>query len=481
MKRKYARKEPDMSIKIYNTLSRQKEMFTPIEEQKVRMYVCGPTVYNYIHIGNARSTVAFDTIRRYLEFKGYDVNYVSNFTDVDDKIIQAAKEEGLTPKELADKYIQAFKEDTGALNVKPATLHPRVQENMTEIISFVDQLIQKGYAYESQGDVYFRANKFEEYGALSGQSLEHLRAGASERVDEAVTERKEDPLDFTLWKKVTDSSEISWDSPWSKGRPGWHIECSVMATKYLGNTLDIHGGGQDLEFPHHENEIAQSEACTNEVFANYWMHNGFVTLGKDEEKMSKSLGNFILLRDLLSELDPMIIRYLLATVHYRRPLKYDEEAVNNATTNLARLKEVSRRLTIRLEGANEIKESTHIETLDHLTEQFIQAMDDDFNAANGMKVVFDLVRYINHYLEQEEVSSITLQEMKKRLTQLLEVFGIILQDQEGLDEEIEALIKERTLARQEKDYARGDEIRQQLLEMGIQLDDTPRGTEWKRV
>ena len=470
-----------MSIKIYNTLSRQKETFVPIEEGKVRMYVCGPTVYNYIHIGNARSTVAFDTIRRYLEYRGYDVNYVSNFTDVDDKIIKAAKEEKLTPKELADKYVEAFKEDTGALNVKPATLHPRVQENMADIIDFIQQLIQKDYAYESQGDVYFRANKFDEYGALSGQSIEHLRAGASERVDEMVTQRKEDPLDFTLWKKVETEDEISWESPWGNGRPGWHIECSVMATKYLGNTLDIHGGGQDLEFPHHENEIAQSQACTDEVFANYWMHNGFVTLGKDEEKMSKSLGNFILLRDLLQKLDPMVIRFLLATVHYRRPLKYDEDAVNNATTSLTRLKEVSRRLAVRLEEANDSQEEGYIKELERLEDQFIAAMDDDFNAANGMTVIFDLVRYINQYLEQDTVSKRTLGQMQETLTQLLSIFGLEIQTSQDLDEQVEALIQERNEARKEKDYAKSDAIRQQLLDMGIQLDDTPRGTEWKRI
>ncbi|HFJ6898161.1 TPA: cysteine--tRNA ligase, partial [Enterococcus faecium] len=303
-------------IKIYNTLTRKKEEFIPIQKGHVGMYVCGPTVYNYIHIGNARSTIAFDTIRRYFEYRGYKVDFVSNFTDVDDKIIRTANELGITAPEVADRFIRAFEEDTKALNVEPATLHPRVMDHMPDILAFIQVLVEKGYAYESSGDVYYRTRKFENYGKLSDQSIDELEVGASQRTGEEQ-QQKEDPLDFALWKQAK-PGEISWDSPWGKGRPGWHIECSVMATKHLGETIDIHGGGQDLEFPHHENEIAQSEAKTGKKFANYWMHNGYVTIGEDDEKMSKSLGNFITVHEMIKNVDPQVLRFFMATTQYRR-------------------------------------------------------------------------------------------------------------------------------------------------------------------
>ena len=318
-------------IKIYNTLTRKKEEFIPIQKGHVGMYVCGPTVYNYIHIGNARSTIAFDTIRRYFEYRGYKVDFVSNFTDVDDKIIRTANELGITAPEVADRFIRAFEEDTKALNVEPATLHPRVMDHMPDILAFIQVLVEKGYAYESSGDVYYRTRKFENYGKLSDQSIDELEVGASQRTGEEQ-QQKEDPLDFALWKQAK-PGEISWDSPWGKGRPGWHIECSVMATKHLGETIDIHGGGQDLEFPHHENEIAQSEAKTGKKFANYWMHNGYVTIGEDDEKMSKSLGNFITVHEMIKNVDPQVLRFFMATTQYRRPIRYSETTRKEAATN----------------------------------------------------------------------------------------------------------------------------------------------------
>ena len=472
-----------MAIQVYNTLTRQKEVFRPIKEGQVAFYVCGPTVYNYIHIGNARSAVAFDTIRRYFQYRGYQVNYVSNFTDVDDKIIKAAIAEGSTPEAIADKYIAAFKEDTGQLNIQPATVHPRVMENIEEIIAFVQTLIEKGHAYESEGDVYFKTESFKDYGHLSDQSLEDLLVGASERLDQAVAERKANPLDFALWKTAK-PGEIAWDSPWGPGRPGWHIECSVMATKYLGDTIDIHGGGQDLTFPHHENEIAQSEACTGHTFAHYWLHNGFVTIGKQDEKMSKSLGNFVLLRDLLEAYDPMVIRYMLATTHYRRPLRYDEAVITEAQANVNKLREAIRRLKHRQEQASVDLEGHEawLTEISGIQEQFVTAMDDDFNASNGITALFDLVKSLNRYLELEVTSQGVLSLYDKVLHDLLAVFGLDLEDKSNsIDQEIEALIEERRQARANKDFARSDAIRDQLKEQGILLDDTPQGTVWKRV
>ena len=472
-----------MAIQFYNTLTRQKEVFTPQKTGEVTFYVCGPTVYNYIHIGNARSAVAFDTIRRYLEYRGYQVHYVSNFTDVDDKIIKQAQVEGMTPEALADKYIAAFKEDTVALNIKPATHNPRVMENIAEIIAFIEQLIAKGYAYESQGDVYFKTEAFDTYGRLSDQSLAALITGASERLDAELAERKHNALDFALWKSAK-TGEISWTSPWGQGRPGWHIECSVMATKYLGDTIDIHGGGQDLIFPHHENEIAQSEACTGHHFAHYWLHNGFVTIGKQDEKMSKSLGNFVLLRDLLAAYDPMVVRFLLATTHYRKPLRYDEAGVIEAQANISKLREVLGKLAYRYEQTTEevASDVNWLAQLQAHETAFVNAMDDDINSSNGWTEVLNLVKTLNRYLQEATVARDVLTAGKQLLERLLAVFGLELEEQAtDLDAEIERLIEERRVARLAKDFARSDAIRDQLKAQGILLDDTPQGTQWKRV
>ncbi|WP_301359248.1 cysteine--tRNA ligase [Enterococcus spodopteracolus] len=467
-------------IKIYNTLSREKETFIPLKEGQVTMYVCGPTVYNYIHIGNARSTIAFDTIRRYLEYRGYQVNYVSNFTDVDDKIIKAANELGITAPEVADRFIKAFEEDTKALNVQPATSHPRVMDHMEDIRVFIQTLISKGFAYESNGDVYYRTRKFTDYGQLSDQSIDELEIGASQRTG-AEQQQKEDPLDFALWKKAK-PGEISWESPWGEGRPGWHIECSVMATKHLGETIDIHGGGQDLEFPHHENEIAQSEAKTGKKFANYWMHNGYVTIGEDDQKMSKSLGNFITVHEMIQEVDPKVLRFFMATTQYRRPIRYSEATMKEAATNLQRLKNTFDNLNFRFENAVEAQseDESLVSELEQLETRFIKEMDDDFNAANGITVVYELAKWVNTYLEQPTVSKTILSKSEALFTQWLSIFGILFTTAEMLDEEIEQLIEERTQARKNRDFARSDEIRDQLKEKGILLDDTPQGTRWRR-
>ncbi|EOH72335.1 MULTISPECIES: cysteine--tRNA ligase [Enterococcus] len=468
-------------IRIHNTLTREKELFKPIEENKVRMYVCGPTVYNYIHIGNARSSIAFDVIRRYFEYRGYEVNYVSNFTDVDDKIIKAAKELSITAPEVADRFIEAFEEDTAALNVKPATLHPRVINHIPDILAFIDVLIEKGYAYEAQGDVYYRTRKFEHYGELSDQSIDELEIGASQRTgaEQAI---KEDPLDFALWKSAK-PDEISWESPWGAGRPGWHIECSVMATKHLGDTIDIHGGGQDLEFPHHENEIAQSEAKTGKHFANYWMHNGYVTIGEDDTKMSKSLGNFVTVHDLVKEIDPQILRFFMATTQYRRPIRYSEATMKDAQANLQKLRTAFENATFRQATAEAelADDQEKLVELQALEARFIEEMDDDFNAANGITVVYELAKWMNNYNEQEKVSAAILSAALKIFTETMTVFGIEFQTAGLLDEEIDQLIEERNQARKHKNFARSDEIRDQLKEQGIILEDTPQGVRWRRA
>ena len=468
-------------IKIHNTLTREKEIFKPIEENKVRMYVCGPTVYNYIHIGNARSTIAFDVIRRYFEYRGYEVNFVSNFTDVDDKIIKAAKELSITAPEVADRFIAAFEEDTAALNVKPATLHPRVINHIPDILAFIETLIEKGYAYEAHGDVYYRTRKFEHYGELSDQSIDELEVGASQRTgaEQAI---KEDPLDFALWKSAK-PDEISWESPWGEGRPGWHIECSVMATKHLGDTIDIHGGGQDLEFPHHENEIAQSEAKTGQRFANYWMHNGYVTIGEDDAKMSKSLGNFVTVHDLVKEIDPQVLRFFMATTQYRRPIRYSEATMKDAQANLQKLRTAFENAAFRQDKAEAAlaDDQEKANELQVLKDRFVEEMDDDFNAANGITVVYELAKWLNNYSEQERVSAAVLATALDEYTKMLTVFGIEFQTAGLLDEEIDQLIEERNQARKDKNFARSDEIRDQLKEQGIILEDTPQGVRWRRV
>ena len=445
-------------IKIYDTMTRSLRNFVPLEEGKVRMYVCGPTVYNYIHIGNARSVVAFDTIRRYFEYRGFDVTYISNFTDVDDKIIKAANEASMTTKELSDMFIAAFKEDVTKLGVKPATQHPRVIDYMDEIIDFVQVLIDKGYAYEAAGDVYFRVEKAENYARLANKTLSDLEAGASGRV-EGEGQLKEHPFDFALWKAAK-PGEVSWESPWGAGRPGWHIECSVMATEILGDTIDIHGGGADLEFPHHTNEIAQSECKTGQTFANYWMHNAMLNI--NDEKMSKSLGNFLTAHEMLKQVDGQVLRFFLATQHYRRPLNYTEKAISDAEINLKYLKN-----TYTQPFTDQVEEGRW----QQLVADFVQAMDGDFNTANGITVVFDMAKWINSGNYDADI--------KTDFAQILAVFGIVFQE-EVLDGEIEALIAERQEARANRDFATADRIRDELAAQGIKLLDTKDGVRWTR-
>ncbi|MEY8441763.1 cysteine--tRNA ligase [Lactobacillaceae bacterium 24-114] len=469
-------------LTLYNTLTRKQEEFKPVTPGVVNMYVCGPTVYNYIHIGNARSAIAFDTVRRYLEFKGYKVNYVSNFTDVDDKMIKAAHEQGITVPELADKYIKAFEEDTKAINIKSATAHPRATENIPEIIEFIRDLIEKGYAYAVDGDVYYRARKFKDYGELSGQSINDLEVGASEHVSADEVNKKEDPIDFALWKAAK-PGEISWDSPWGKGRPGWHIECSVMSTKYLGKTIDIHGGGQDLEFPHHENEIAQSEAENGQTFVNYWMHNGFVTIGRDNEKMSKSLHNFITVHDIIKKVDPQVLRFFMATTQYRRPIQYSEDNLIDAKNNLEHIQTAYDNLTYREKDAEDGVDADIESKLAEFRLDFTTAMDDDINTQNGIAVVYRLVKFANIYAQQDQVKLDSLKAIKDLIQELVSIFGVELSESnnELNDEHIEQLIMERDEARKNKNFARSDEIRDLLKNQGIILEDTPQGTRFKRT
>ena len=450
------------------------------------MYVCGPTVYNYIHIGNARSAIAFDTIRRYFEYKGYQVKYVSNFTDVDDKMINEARAEGITVPELAERYIKAFLEDTTALNIEPATLHPRATHEIPAIIDFVQTLIDKGYAYEVDGDVYYRAKKFANYGQLSDQNIDQLEEGASKHVNDEEQDRKEDPIDFALWKGQKAPDEIAWDSPWGKGRPGWHIECSVMSTKYLGDTFDIHGGGQDLEFPHHENEIAQSEAKTGQKFVNYWLHNGFVTVGKDEEKMSKSLHNFVTVHDILQKVDPQVLRFFMASVQYRSQINYSEENLEQAATILNRFKNTLEDVEGRLSDQTASQADPELTAaLSKTKEAFEAAMDDDFNVQNALTAIYELLPVVNSNVNSAASDKEALKTFVKNLKAWLLVFGVdagrlVKSESSEDDSEIEALVAERTKARQEKNWARSDEIRDQLQAMGIVLKDTPQGTRWSR-
>lgn len=467
-------------LQLYNTLTNQKEKFEPLNPGKVTMYVCGPTVYNYIHIGNARSAVAFDTIRRYLEYRGFEVNYVSNFTDVDDKIIKASQEMNLSVKEITEKFINAFYEDTSALNIKKATLNPRVMDNMDDIIKFIEVLVQKGYAYESAGDVYYKTRKFKDYGKLSGQLIDDLEQGASSRVDDIDQDKKQDPLDFALWKKAK-QGEISWDSPWGQGRPGWHIECSVMSTKYLGDTIDIHAGGQDLEFPHHENEIAQSEAKTGKKFARYWLHNGFVTIGEEDQKMSKSLGNFVTVHDLLKEVNPQVIRFFMSTTQYRRPIRYSSANLNEAKVNLNKLQTAYENLSYRLKDSVEGNDKEVEANFANLEKDFVKVMDDDFNVQNGISVIYEMAKQLNVYSEKEKVYTDTINNLINTYKKVVEIFGISFnEEKELLDDTIEKLIQERNEARKNKNFKRSDEIRDLLKEQGIILEDTAQGTRWKR-
>ncbi|MGQ2376544.1 cysteine--tRNA ligase [Companilactobacillus zhachilii] len=464
-------------LKIFNTLTREKEEFKPITPNQVNMYVCGPTVYNYIHIGNARSIVAFDTVRRYLEFLGYDVKFVSNFTDVDDKMIKEANKEGITVPEVADRFIKAFYEDIAAINVQKATINPRATDNIQEIIDFIKDLVAKDYAYESQGDVFYRARKFKHYGELSDQNIDQLVEGASEHVGDAEFAKKQDPIDFALWKKAK-PGEIKWDSPWGEGRPGWHIECSVMSTKYLGDTFDIHGGGQDLEFPHHENEIAQSEAKTGQKFVNYWMHNGFVTV-ENNEKMSKSLGNFVTVHDLVKTTNPQVLRFFLSSTHYRRPLEYSKANLQKAADNLDKIKTAYNNLKFRLDGAEDASDINDIQIqVAKIVTDFKTAMNDDFNVQNGLTEIFNLVSLANNYAASEIVAKNAANVILEAMVKLTSILGVKLDDQQDLSEEIQQMVDQRDEARANKDFATSDKLRDQLKDMGVILEDTPQGTRW---
>lgn len=468
-------------MKVYNTLTKKKEAFTPLEEGKVRMYVCGPTVYNYIHIGNARPMIVFDTVRRYMEYKGMKVNYVSNFTDVDDKIIKKANEEGVSSEEIANRYIKECKKDMADLNVKPATVHPLATQEIDGMIAMISDLIEKGYAYEKNGTVYFRTRRFKEYGKLSHKNLDDLQSGNRSLLVSGADE-KEDPLDFVLWKPKKEG-EPFWKSPWSDGRPGWHIECSVMSKKYLGDQIDIHAGGEDLIFPHHENEIAQSEAANGKEFAHYWMHNGFLNI--DNKKMSKSLGNFFTVREIGEKYDLQVLRFFMLSAHYRSPLNFSAELMEAAKNGLERIITAVARLDQMLKASTmeELteEEKTVLSEAEEFVTKFEAAMEDDFNTADAISAVFELVKLSN--INAKETSSKTLlTELKKKIVTLCDVLGIITEKKEEmLDSDIEALIEERQAARKAKNFARADEIRNQLLEKGIILEDTRQGVVWKRA
>ena len=465
-------------MKIYNTLTKKKEEFVPIEDGKVRMYVCGPTVYNYIHIGNARPMIVFDTVRRYFEHKGYEVNYVSNFTDVDDKIIKKAIEEGTDTDTISKRYIAECKKDMAGMNIKPATKHPLATEEIQGMIDMISTLIEKGYAYNSNGTVYFRTRKFEEYGKLSKKNIDELEAG--KRI--AVEEQKEDPMDFVLWKPKKDG-EPFWESPWSEGRPGWHIECSVMSKKYLGDSIDIHAGGEDLIFPHHENEIAQSEAANGVQFAKYWMHNAFLNI--DNKKMSKSAGNFFTVRDISEKVDLMVLRFFMLSAHYRNPVNFSEELVDAAKNGLDRITTAVDTLThmLKKDGRDEKltdDEAKLLEEYKAITTRFDEAMDDDFNTADAITAIFDMVKFANS--NADENSSVAfLDALKNQIIEYMDILGIkVEKEEEILDADIEKLIEERQNARKEKNFARADEIRDLLAEKGIVLLDTREGVRWKR-
>ena len=466
-------------MKIYNTLTRKKEEFVPLEEGHVRMYVCGPTVYNYIHIGNARPMIVFDTVRRYLEHKGYDVNYVSNFTDVDDKIIKKANEEGVDASVISQRFIREAQKDMESLNVKEATHHPRATEEIGGMIDMIQTLIDKDHAYAVDGTVYFRTRSFKDYGKLSKKNIDDLEAGHR---DIKVTGEagKEDPLDFVLWKPKKEG-EPSWPSPWGDGRPGWHIECSVMAKKYLGEQIDIHAGGEDLIFPHHENEIAQSEACNEKEFAHYWMHNGFLNI--DNVKMSKSLGNFFTVREIGEKYDLQVLRFFMLSAHYRSPLNFSADLMAAAKNGLDRILTAVDRLR-SIEGEDhpmDENEQEQIKALEALCQKFDRAMDDDFNTADAVSAVFEMVRLANVQATSQS-SAKFVSTVLKAIVEYSDILGIITErEEEMLDEDIEALIAERQNARKAKNFARADEIRQMLLEKGIILEDTREGVKWKRA
>ena len=468
-------------MKIYNTLSRTKEEFKPIREKKLSMYVCGPTVYNLIHIGNARPMIVFDTFRRYMEYKGYDVNYVSNFTDVDDKIIKKANEEGLPASEISERYIEECKKDMASLNVKPATTHPKATEEIDGMIAMIESLIEKGYAYAVEdGTVYYRTRKFKDYGKLSHKNIDDLEGG--HRDIKVAGDLKEDALDFVLWKPKKEG-EPYWESPWGQGRPGWHIECSVMSRKYLGDTIDIHAGGEDLIFPHHENEIAQSEAANGVPFANYWMHNGFLNI--DHHKMSKSAGNFFTVREILEKYDAQVVRFFMLSAHYRSPLNFSAELMDAAAAGLERIVTAAENLSYLSKNAKgdhmTDSEKELLAGTDTYVQRFEEAMEDDCNTADAVSAVFELVRYLNQNASSD-CSKEYLDAAAERLATLCDVLGIVTEKEEVLlDSEIEQLIAERQNARKEKNFARADEIRDELLAKGIILEDTREGVKWKKA
>ncbi|MEY8508406.1 cysteine--tRNA ligase [Lachnospiraceae bacterium 42-17] len=467
-------------MKLYNTLSKKKEEFVPLEEGKVRMYVCGPTVYNFIHIGNARPMIVFDTVRRYFEYKGYDVNYVSNFTDVDDKIINKAIEEGVTADEISKRYIAECKKDMEGMNVKPATTHPLATEEISGMIAMIETLVKKGYAYEKNGTVYFRIRRFKDYGKLSHKNLDDLRSGERSLLVSGEDE-KEDPLDFVLWKPKKEG-EPFWESPWSDGRPGWHIECSEMSKKYLGEQIDIHAGGEDLVFPHHENEIAQSEAANGKEFAKYWLHNAFLNI--DNRKMSKSLGNFRTVREISEQYDLQALRFFMLGAHYRSPLNFSAELMEASKSGLERIVNAADNLKFLMKHADgnmTAEEEALLTGTDKFVKDFEGAMEDDFNTADAVAAVFDLVKYCNTHAAQKS-SGEFLEKLLGVLVKLTDVLGILVDKKEEiLEEDIERLIEERKAARKAKDFARADAIRAELLEKGIILEDTREGVKWKRA
>ena len=468
-------------IRIYNTLSKKKEDFVPLEEGKVRMYVCGPTVYNFIHIGNARPMIVFDTVRRYLEHKGYEVNFVSNFTDVDDKIIKKAIEEGVPAEEISQRYIAECKKDMEGMNIKPATTHPLATQEIGGMIEMISDLIEKGYAYEKNGTVYYRTRKFAEYGKLSHKNLDDLQGGNRSLLVSGEDE-KEDPLDFVLWKPKKEG-EPAWQSPWGEGRPGWHIECSVMSKKYLGEQIDIHGGGEDLIFPHHENEIAQSEACSGKCFSKYWMHNAFLNI--DNRKMSKSLGNFFTVREIGEKYDLQVLRFFMLNAHYRSPLNFSADLMESSKNALERILTAVENLKYVAEhaSAQEMTEE-EVQKADEakkFQENFDRAMDDDFNTADAIAAVFDLVKFANTNVSETSNKAFA-EDLQAKIQGLCDILGIITEKKEELlDADIEQLIEERQAARKAKNFARADEIRNELLEKGIVLEDTREGVKWKRA
>lgn len=468
-------------MKLYNTLTKTKEEFVPIKDGVVSMYVCGPTVYNLIHIGNARPMIVFDTARRYMEYKGYKVNFVSNFTDVDDKIIKKANEEGVSAEVISTRYIEECRKDMAAMNVKPATVHPQATQEIDGMITMIQKLMDKGFAYNVNGTVYFRTRKDEQYGKLSHKNLDDLRSGNRE-LKVTGEEQKEDPLDFVLWKPKKEG-EPYWDSPWSQGRPGWHIECSVMSKRYLGATIDIHAGGEDLIFPHHENEIAQSESANGVPFANYWLHNAFLNI--DNRKMSKSLGNFKTVREISEHYDLQVLRFFMLSAHYRSPLNFSAEIMDSAKNSLERIRTAVSTLKRRAGNAKAADltdaEGIKLEEMKKFRAAFEDAMDDDLNTADAVAAVFDLVRFAN--IEVTESSSAAFADrVKKEICSLCDILGLIAEvKEESLDDEIEAKIAERQAARKARDFARADAIRSELLDMGIVLEDTREGVKWKRV